>query len=730
MVPKNERSKTSFKQFGLAGKLSGMVIIIAVIVYIPSIIFGAFSNLKNKNAELADYKKGVEMRIQNAFEPAIWNYDIETLRKLITLELQNNNLKSIKISTEESTLTWLSGKGDGIVDETIDPEGKYIEKKIIPVYRMDEQERVIALASIWYDHSFARSEFLKDLLNNLLIVGTILTAITVTMTILSYIRLVRPLEVIRSSMIEAGKSAMDLAKKKMGKARFKRAFSEIKSMAADLEYMFNHIDDANQKIRENEVQFRAFFNQAGVGVSQFAVTSGKIVIVNQRYCDITGYSMEELMSMSFADITYEADIPKQNMLTEQIMRGEIDEYILEKRYIHKEGRHVWAQVTVSRLWELGEPPTHLIAVTQDITGRKIAEEKLNKLNNELEDKVIERTQDLESANCELEAAIEDLRATQTQLINTEKMAVLGQLVAGIAHEINTPLGIINSSGGTIDRILQNELDSVIDFHCRAPEEAYEIYSSLVQQSKNNAGTHDNSHRRTLRRLYYKSLEKSGHKVDDEIIEKLVDLGYEIETEYFTELVGKKDNIEAIKAAYSVAVLHKSVGMIRASAEKASKVILALKTYSHKDNSKAPVPYDVVKDLEMVLTLYYNQMKYGVEIIREYETVPQVICFPDKLHQIWVNIINNALQAMNFKGTLKIGISNDNDKVKISISNNGPSIPDNIINRIFEPFFTTKKLGEGTGLGLDIVKRIIEEIDGKINVESKPGKTTFNVWLRT
>ena len=211
---------------------------------------------------------------------------------------------------------------------------------------------------------------------------------------------------------------------------------------------------------------------------------------------------------------------------------------------------------------------------------------------------------------------------------------------------------------------------------------------------------------------------------------MVDLGYERESDDFVELVGKMDNIEAVQSAYSIAVLHKSVGMIRASAEKASKVILALKTYSHKDNSNAPVQYDVVKDLEMVMTLYYNQMKYGIEIIREYEEVPLVICFPDKLHQIWVNIINNALQAMNYKGTLRIGISNDHDKVKISISNNGPSIPASILNRIFEPFFTTKKLGEGTGLGLDIVKRIVEEIDGKINVETKPDETTFNVWLRT
>jgi signal transduction histidine kinase len=143
-----------------------------------------------------------------------------------------------------------------------------------------------------------------------------------------------------------------------------------------------------------------------------------------------------------------------------------------------------------------------------------------------------------------------------------------------------------------------------------------------------------------------------------------------------------------------------------------------------------VPFDVVNDVETVLTLYYNQMKYGIEIIRDYEEVPPVLCFPDKLHQIWVNILNNALQAMNYKGILKISISNDGDKVKVSIANNGPAIPDDIINMIFEPFFTTKKLGEGTGLGLDIVKRILDEIGGSINVETNPEVTTFNVWLKT
>lgn len=719
-------NRIPIKRIGLAQKLSGMVFLLGILIYIPSIILGAVTNLNRIKTELADYKQGVEMRVQNAFEPAIWNYDIESLRKLITLELNNENLESVRVSTEEISLIWLSSKDGEVVDETVAPQGKYIEKKVIPVYRMDEQERIIAYATIWYDYSPIRQEYFKQLIHDLLLVGAIFLTISVAVTISSYVRLVRPLEVIRNSMIETGKSA-SVGRKKLGKARFNRAFSEIKTMALDMENMFNEIEEANQKIRENEAQFRAFFNQAGVGVVQVIANSGELVIANQRYCEIVGYSVEELKNMTYTDITHEEDIKNQIIMTEKLINGEIEKYRHEKRYRHKDGRLVWADVTITPLWEPGETPTFILAVVQDITDRKLAEEKIIKLNNELEDKVAERTRDLESANCELEAAIENLRSAQAQLINTEKMAVLGRLVAGIAHELNTPLGVINSAGGTIERVLQNELDNVIEFCCKAPDDVYRIYTGLVNKSNDYQ---ENAHKRMLRRTYYNTAEENGIEIDSEIIEKLVDLGYQGEADDFIELVSNPENIEAVKTAYSVAILHKSVEMIRVSTEKASKVIIALKTYSHKDTNKSPVPHDVVEDMETVLTLYYNQMKYGVEIIKEYETVPHVICFPDKLHQIWVNIINNALQAMNYKGTLKIRISNDNDRVKVSITNNGPAIPDSIIDRIFEPFFTTKILGEGTGLGLDIVKRLVEEIDGDINVESKPDETTFNIWLKT
>ena len=720
------KSRFFIKRMGLAQKLSGMVFFLGILIYIPSIILGAVTNLNLIKAELEDYKEGVEMRVQNAFESAIWNYDIETLKKLIKLEFNNDNLKSIKVSTEKLDLLWLSMNDGVIVEETKAPEGKYIEKKVIPVYRMDDSERIIAYATIWYDYSVVREKYYTQLINDLLIMGAILFTTSTAMTISSYIRLVRPLEAIRNSMIEAGKSAA-VGRPKPGRYVFNNAFAEIKTMAQDMDNMFNEIEEANRKIRENEALFRAFFNQAGVGVVQVVAESGELVLANQRYCEIVGYSVEELKNLRYPDITHEDDVANQIKMTEKIIKGEIEKYRHEKRYIHKNGNLVWADVTVTRLWEPGEKPTYILAVVQDITDRKMAEEKIIKLNNQLEDKVAERTRDLEQAKTELERAIEELKSAQAKLINTEKMAVLGRLVAGIAHELNTPLGIINSAGGTIERILQKELDNVIEFCCRAPEDVYGIYLSLIN---NNTDYQDNAYKRMQRRTYFKALEERGIDVDDEIIEKLVDLGYQGETDELTELVSDPKNIPAIQAAYSISVLRKSVGMIKVSAEKASQVILALKTYSHMDTNKSPVPYDVVRDIETVLTLYHNQLKYGIDIIREYEEVPHVICFPDKLHQIWVNIINNALQAMNYKGTLKISIANDSDRVKVSISNNGPPIPEDIIDKIFEPFFTTKMLGEGTGLGLDIVKRLVEEIDGEINVESRSDETTFNVWLRT
>ena len=114
------------------------------------------------------------------------------------------------------------------------------------------------------------------------------------------------------------------------------------------------------------------------------------------------------------------------------------------------------------------------------------------------------------------------------------------------------------------------------------------------------------------------------------------------------------------------------------------------------------------------------------MIRRYGKIPQILCYPDELNQVWTNLIHNALQAMDFKGCLEIGASLNENWVVIQFSDNGPGIPEEIKNRIFDPFFTTKPMGEGSGLGLDISKKIIEKHQGYFTVESEPGKTMFSV----
>ena len=138
--------------------------------------------------------------------------------------------------------------------------------------------------------------------------------------------------------------------------------------------------------------------------------------------------------------------------------------------------------------------------------------------------------------------------------------------------------------------------------------------------------------------------------------------------------------------------------------------------------------NIVEGLEVVLTLYYNQLKHGIEIIKHYTEVPPILCYPDELNQVWTNIVHNAIQAMHGEGTLEIDVSLTDAHIEVRVTDSGGGIPDAIKAQIFDPFFTTKAAGEGCGLGLNIVKKIIEKHQGQISVASRPGRTTFTILL--
>lgn len=146
--------------------------------------------------------------------------------------------------------------------------------------------------------------------------------------------------------------------------------------------------------------------------------------------------------------------------------------------------------------------------------------------------------------------------------------------------------------------------------------------------------------------------------------------------------------------------------------------------------QAPVQnVDIVKSLETTLTILNHKLKHGVEVERDYQPIPLLVdSFGSELNQVWTNIIDNAIDSMHGKGKLRVRTYRDGSCVVVEIADNGPGIPPDIQSHIFEPFFTTKGVGEGTGLGLDTVQRIVKKHRGSIQVSSKPGDTRFQVFL--
>jgi signal transduction histidine kinase len=168
--------------------------------------------------------------------------------------------------------------------------------------------------------------------------------------------------------------------------------------------------------------------------------------------------------------------------------------------------------------------------------------------------------------------------------------------------------------------------------------------------------------------------------------------------------------------------------LESSTSRISDLVLAIKEYTYMDQS--PVQsVDVVKGLENTLTILNYKLKRGVTVHREYEKVPLLVnSFGSELNQIWTNIIDNAIDAMNGTGDLRIRTYREDDCVVVEIADNGPGISPEVEAHIFEPFFTTKGVGEGTGLGLDTVQRIVRKHRGSIQVTSEPGNTRFQVYL--
>jgi signal transduction histidine kinase len=349
-----------------------------------------------------------------------------------------------------------------------------------------------------------------------------------------------------------------------------------------------------------------------------------------------------------------------------------------------------------------------------------AHRRLQEYNQQLEVKVAERTR-------ELSEALEHLKATQQELVQSEKMAALGQLVAGIAHEINTPLGAIRASIENIKKGLKESIAQLPQVFVLLSKEKQNDFFTLVAQAVETKGMSSREERKAKKALIVQ-LKDQQIEHADKIGNALINMGVYQHIEPYMTLFQEPEIIFILKVAHNLSRQQKNSNNIELAVEKASKIVFSLKSYAHVEHSHEMIETNITENLEIVLTLYHNQLKQGIEIIKHYEEVPLIFGYPDELNQVWVNLIHNAMHAMNNKGALEIGVAKQDDSVAVRITDSGGGIPEEVKQRIFEPFFTTKAAGEGSGLGLDIVQKVVEKHNGHIEVDSQPGTTTFTVLL--
>lgn len=334
----------------------------------------------------------------------------------------------------------------------------------------------------------------------------------------------------------------------------------------------------------------------------------------------------------------------------------------------------------------------------------------------------------EASRAQTANALEDLRQAQSQLIQSEKMAALGQLIAGVAHEINTPIGAVKSSGKNIADALSHALENL--------PKLFQFLDTNDQQRFMQLIKHKAEPLLSTREERNKTRALSQQLADAAIINPrhtagiLVQLHADNHLAEYLPLLQHPESSLILDTAYSIAsIINNNTDNINIAVESVSKIIFALKSFSRFNREGVSIEAHLKDGLETVLTIYQNQIKQNIELIRNYQDIEPILCFPDELNQVWTNLIHNALQAMQYKGVLKVEISRSGNDAMVVISDNGCGIAENIRSKIFDVFFTTKSAGEGSGLGLDIVKKIIAKHHGRIEVQSEVGQgSTFTIYL--
>ena len=356
-----------------------------------------------------------------------------------------------------------------------------------------------------------------------------------------------------------------------------------------------------------------------------------------------------------------------------------------------------------------------------IWNRRLKKEVIERIKAEANERIAKEK--AEQTALELAKTLDELESAQDQLIQSEKMAALGQLIAGIAHEINTPLGAIQSTLESATAALTDTIELLPKIIEILSHDEKTLFFEMTTAVESRFEKPSSIERRKLIKEISKKLKVLGGNSDKFSTDTLILCGHAGTPEKFLPLINHPQRDMIFKTARQLYYLGNGIETIAVSTQKTAKVVFALKNFAGTGQSKEKQPADLQASIENVLILYDNQIKQNAVLKTHFAKLDPIPCYIDELNQVWTNLIHNALQAMNDQGILEIKLEKKDNAARITIRDNGQGIPEEIQKKIFDPFFTTKKTGEGSGLGLDTVQKIVEKHNGIVDFESRINEGT-------
>jgi PAS domain S-box-containing protein len=400
-----------------------------------------------------------------------------------------------------------------------------------------------------------------------------------------------------------------------------------------------------------------------------------IQFINRAGEDLLGYLASDLMGQPIGRIVGESNLQFFKVVRELIKTGRsqhCDIYL-----VSFSGEMIPASFNGSVLHDSSNQIYAIIGLLRDMREYWRLVRELEEAKSGLEEKIKARTSELADAYRTIEKAYEDLKMAQAHLLQSEKMASIGQLAAGVAHEINNPIGFISSNLRTLEEYL-GDITKLIG-----------VYESLLAAlNEGNTGM-----------------------VADR-------------TEQAKTLSGRID------IGFILSDIPRLTSQSLDGAQRVQRIVQSLKDFSHIDQAELEL-FNLNNGIESTLDIVWNELKYKAEVVKELGEIPEILCYPQQLNQVFMDLLVNAAQAIEKKGKVWIRSYARDGHVVVEIEDTGCGIKPEQLSKIFDPFFTTKPIGKGIGLGLSASYGIVQKHGGKIEAASEGGKgAKFTIYLPT